>query len=95
MTQIKQIMMDSVYWVYCFFGKETVAIRKQPRRSATNIWTNMCNPQEMERKRDLIRQIRALEKVPVEKYKQLGKQGLAARKGGVRSYLFIFIHFKT
>ena len=33
-------------------------------------WIASC--EEMERKRDLIRQIRALEKVPVEKYKQLG-----------------------
>lgn len=54
--------------------------------AVTNIWTNMCNPQEMERKRDLIRQIRALEKVPVEKYKQLG--GLRFTRG-------VYVHLYT
>ena len=37
-------------------------------------WSTECcsRCKEMDRKKDLIRQIRALEKVPVEKFKQLG-----------------------
>lgn len=70
-NQIKEQEMPPDFWE---------AIRKRSRR------TNTCNPQEMERKRDLIRQIRALEKVPVEKYKPLG--GLRFARG-------VYVHLYT
>ena len=81
LKQIKQQVHFDGQRLLFFLGSNS-------QTAATKIWTNMCNPQEMERKRDLIRQIRALEKVPVEKYKQLG--GLRFARGCT----FIFIHFR-
>ena len=49
--------------------------------------------EEMDRKKDLIRQIRALEKVPVEKFKQLGDKVQA--RACHCSRMFRYISFET